>query len=118
MTERVPSPHTTSPSPRDDENLDKWTDRLVREGSALGVFRQCSIGWHGECSARHDGVDAECQCECHGQEEKSPLWSSGEVSLHDHEDTLELEDDEFSLLTLTKDEALGLAAVLTQWARS
>lgn len=64
--ERVESPHVASPGPRPDETADAWTDRLAREGAALGVRRQCSIGWHGECSARHDGADAECRCDCHG----------------------------------------------------
>lgn len=64
-THRVPSPHQSSPEPRSGETLDSWTDRLCREGAAIGVFRQCSIGWHDECSTRGDGPNAECRCTCH-----------------------------------------------------
>ena len=38
------------------------TDRLAREGAARGVFRQCSIGWHFECS---DPDGERCACTCH-----------------------------------------------------
>jgi len=38
------------------------TDRLVAEGAARGVNRQCSIGWHQECSDPHGD---ECGCACH-----------------------------------------------------
>jgi hypothetical protein len=42
---------------------DEETDALIRAGAAKGVFRQCSIGWHFECSdwsGQHG-----CQCRCH-----------------------------------------------------
>jgi hypothetical protein len=38
------------------------TDLLIQRGSASGRFRQCSIGWHDECSDRGMG---ECACPCH-----------------------------------------------------
>ena len=47
------------------ETSGAWTDRLSREGRALGVFRQCSIGWEEEGSAPRDGPGAECNCLCH-----------------------------------------------------
>lgn len=53
---------------RPDETEDAWTDRLHREGAAKGIFRQCSIGWHFECSdwsGQHG-----CQCLCHELAEK------------------------------------------------
>lgn len=49
------------------------TDRHIAEGAAKGRNRQCSIGWHEECSDR-SGVNwrGECQCPCHrGEWEKA-----------------------------------------------
>lgn len=42
---------------------DAWTDAMAREGAATGVNRQCSIGWHQECS---DPAGDRCRCACHG----------------------------------------------------
>lgn len=39
-----------------------WTDQMIREGAKTGVNRQCSIGWHGECS---DPEGERCKCACH-----------------------------------------------------
>lgn len=39
----------------------EYTDRLVRERKE-GMFRQCSIGWHDECS---DPYGQECTCAHH-----------------------------------------------------
>lgn len=36
---------------------------LIREGSKRDIFRQCSLGWHMECS---DPSGDDCQCGCHG----------------------------------------------------
>lgn len=47
--------------PVDGETDAEWTDRLIREAPA-GVRRQCSIGWHNECSYRDDD---RCACQCH-----------------------------------------------------
>lgn len=41
---------------------DARTDARWREGSRHDVFRQCSIGWHLECSAWGSG---DCKCPCH-----------------------------------------------------
>lgn len=45
------------------------TDRWVAEGAAKGRNRQCSIGYHEECSDRsginHNG---DCDCPCHQAE--------------------------------------------------
>lgn len=42
---------------------DEWTDEMTRRAAAAGTRRQCSIGWHVECS---DRAGAECRCACHG----------------------------------------------------
>ena len=42
------------------------TDQRVAAGSAEGKFRQCSIGWHRECS---DPLGNECACACHNPED-------------------------------------------------
>lgn len=43
-----------------------WTDRLLSHAGEHGTYRQCSIGWHGDCSQRSLAADAECNCLCHG----------------------------------------------------
>ena len=45
----------------DGETDAEWTDRLVRDRMP-GKRRQCSIGWHSECS---DPDGDECTCPCH-----------------------------------------------------
>lgn len=45
-----------------DETPEHFTDRLTRLGSERGVNRQCSIGWHYECS---DPEGEQCRCACH-----------------------------------------------------
>jgi hypothetical protein len=47
------------------ESAENWTNRLSNEGSSRGVYRQCSINWHHECSQRFEGEDADCRCSCH-----------------------------------------------------
>jgi hypothetical protein len=42
-----------------------WTDGMVRAGAVAGVNRQCSIGWHAECS---DPGGERCRCACHGEQ--------------------------------------------------
>jgi hypothetical protein len=47
---------------------DEWTDDMIRAGAARGIFRQCSIGWHFECSdwsGQHG-----CTCRCHALAER------------------------------------------------
>lgn len=57
----VQSPHETT-SRLEGETLSEWTDHLTKLGSQLGVNRQCSIGYHGECS---DPLGEQCRCACH-----------------------------------------------------
>lgn len=53
------------------ETDDTYTDRLIGvRGEELRPYdhhrlRQCSIGWHSECS-RHRDRDSACRCPCHG----------------------------------------------------
>lgn len=51
---------------RSDPIDEEATDRHAAEGAAKGRLRQCSIGWHEECSDR-SGINwqGECQCPCH-----------------------------------------------------
>jgi hypothetical protein len=61
---RVKSPwHSVQPV--DGETLEARTDRLRATGASLGLNRQCSIGWHDECS---DPQGDTCRCLCHGPE--------------------------------------------------
>lgn len=51
---------------RDGESRESWTERLTREAAKNGVYRQCSVGWHEECSQRREpGPDCPCNCTCH-----------------------------------------------------
>lgn len=57
--------HETFPK-RPDESNASWTDRLTKEAARHGVYRQCSIGWHAECSQRRTpGPSCPCNCSCH-----------------------------------------------------
>lgn len=50
----------------DGESDAAWTERLTREAARHGVYRQCSIGWHDECSQRRKpGPECPCNCSCH-----------------------------------------------------
>lgn len=47
----------------DGETPEAWTDRLLAiAGEQAHTKRQCSIGWHLECS---DPKGEECRCTCH-----------------------------------------------------
>lgn len=46
----------------DGETPEAWTDRLLAIAREVGTKRQCSIGWHLECS---DPKGEECRCVCH-----------------------------------------------------
>lgn len=62
-TGRVWSPRDRKPwvfGPTGDAGT--WTDAMAAEGRRSGVNRQCSIGWHGECS---DPAGETCRCACH-----------------------------------------------------
>lgn len=50
------------PAQREGETDSEWTDRINASGRSLGRYRQCSIGWHEECS---DPSGDECLCPCH-----------------------------------------------------
>lgn len=60
MSERVNL--TAKFPPHDDESSADYTDRLLRQAREAGTFRQCSIGYHDECS---DQYGDECMCSCH-----------------------------------------------------
>jgi len=49
------------------ESAVEWTNRVLSHAGVHGTNRQCSIGWHGECSDRGLGEAAECNCICHGE---------------------------------------------------
>lgn len=47
---------------------DSWgyTERLIGLGQARGYWRQCSIGYHTECSVALGYADpGSCKCPCH-----------------------------------------------------
>ena len=54
LTEKCP--------PLPDEDAGAYTDRLLTEARKAGTFRQCSIGYHEECS---DPYGESCMCSCH-----------------------------------------------------
>jgi hypothetical protein len=51
---------------RDNESAEAWTDRVLSHAKEHGTYRQCSIGWHDECSQWDLGESAVCRCLCHG----------------------------------------------------
>jgi hypothetical protein len=53
------------------------TDERVAAGAVLGFNRQCSIGYHMECS---DPQGEECECPCHQQIAPAPANRLVEVS--------------------------------------
>lgn len=53
----------------DGETVEQYTDRLTGDdGTGRSPFpgrnRQCSLGWHEECSELHT-PRGRCRCECH-----------------------------------------------------
>jgi len=54
--------HIEAPTPPGWDGGGNWTDELVRRGEKKGINRQCSIGYHEECS---DPSGDECRCHCH-----------------------------------------------------
>jgi len=48
----------------EDEGEYPYTNRLLRIGQERGYLRQCSIGWHDECSDRRSN-EGMCSCPCH-----------------------------------------------------
>ena len=57
-----------------DEDTVAWTTRVLSHAKEYGTYRQCSIGWHEECSQRGT-YDGECGCLCHDPANK---WYSVE----------------------------------------
>ena len=53
---------TLEPKAQPGETIGDYTDYLVKVGRKAGKYRQCSIGWHEECS---DPYGQDCQCHCH-----------------------------------------------------
>ena len=49
------------PEQQEGESDAAWTQRMINERMP-GTNRQCSIGWHSECS---DPDGDECTCPCH-----------------------------------------------------
>jgi hypothetical protein len=48
--------------PGENESAAAYTDRLLTLARQHGTFRQCSIGYHEECS---DQFGESCNCSCH-----------------------------------------------------
>lgn len=48
--------------PGENETAAAYTDRLLTLARQHGTFRQCSIGYHDECS---DQYGESCNCSCH-----------------------------------------------------
>ena len=70
--------------PGEDEMV--WTGRLLTHASEFGTFRQCTLGWHEECSQRgHHFPDSECACLCH---DPANRWFSVEGHAEDGEITV------------------------------
>lgn len=55
---------------RKGEDHSDWTGRLLTHAREHGSNRQCSIGWHGECS---DPRGESCMCLCHA--DGFDIWS-------------------------------------------
>lgn len=101
----------------------QWTDRLVMAGAARGINRQCSIGYHNECSNRDDGPAARCRCECHAETPEPPLWAGTDLNENEpvvievyDDEQVHIESREVSLLALNRTDAAALGAALTAWA--
>ena len=47
------------------ENASEHTARLLKAAGTHETNRQCSIGYHEECSERDEGEHAMCNCLCH-----------------------------------------------------
>jgi hypothetical protein len=60
--------------PYEGEEAYAYTNRLIQEGRARGMLRQCSIGWHNECSCTLYPALAgtDCKCDCHEYNRKEP----------------------------------------------
>ena len=68
--------------PGPDESSAEYTGRLLGLAREHGTNRQCSIGWHHECS---DPYGEECMCSCHAlgielTREQLEAWAGRELS--------------------------------------
>ena len=63
--ERVELP-ALYPSKTGETDMD-YTNRLLTMARAHQTYRQCSIGYHEECSVRYNGEAAVCMCLCHAE---------------------------------------------------
>lgn len=68
MTKRTDLPATYPQKPDEDDLA--WTNRILSHSREHEVNRQCSIGWHEECS---DPQGESCMCLCHDPEARE--WS-------------------------------------------
>lgn len=74
LTEKFP--------PGPDEDGATYTGRLLKEARAAGTNRQCSIGYHEECS---DPYGESCMCSCHAvgitlTRDQLESWAGRELS--------------------------------------
>ena len=93
------------PERADDESDADYTDRAIREGGARGVNRQCSIGYHEECS---DPSGERCRCVCHRSDAPSygelAGWLAGQIQANDRlREALHVVLDEVDLLRAYSD---------------
>jgi len=52
---------------KDGESASDHTTRLLSHAKEHRTNRQCSIGWHEECSEKDEGEFALCNCLCHAE---------------------------------------------------
>jgi len=115
--------HSVPYPPEDKGDGSVFTDRLLMAGVARGLNRQCSIGYHRECSDRDEGADAACRCLCHVQEDDPPLWAGTDqhenqrlmaevYTSRDKRRQVELETRDTSMIALNEADALSLGRAL------
>jgi len=81
----IPCPALEMPPMLPGESHGDYTDRLTGADGTDRIpykehrFRQCSIGWHDECS---DPAGEECQCPCH----TPPFQPGDKIAVHRDED--------------------------------
>lgn len=72
----VPPPHVDElydefPAEPDEEGI-AYANRLQEIGLSRGILRQCSLGWHDECSKRRNPASfIDCKCQCHGDPDEN-----------------------------------------------
>lgn len=73
---------TATYPPGEKETSAQYTNRVTALARNHGVFRQCSIGWHEECS---DPNGYDCMCSCHAlgitlTREQLEAWAGRELT--------------------------------------